>query len=224
MRNQLALSYYRAGSKAPSWDYDASLHFNVMTGQNLRNNVGWTSYISAMKPIVHQGSWWAAVGPALYGEGYAHDENFTSPGYGDYYSPQWLVQPQMALVVSHWWGNRGRVSLAASLGYQWARTAAAPLIGSQQLTAALQQELASPSFTTGSYASADTGSLSGSLELLLSQRIATHWVLDGGASYMASPAFTQTEVGVAIRYIFRGRELPALTSARLVENLWRNQP
>ncbi len=224
MRNQLALSYYRAGSKAPSWDYDASLHFNVMTGQNLRNNVGWTSYISAMKPIVHQGSWWAAVGPALYGEGYAHDENFTSPGYGDYYSPQWLVQPQMALVVSHWWGSRGRVSLAASLGYQWARTAAAPLIGSQQLTAALQQELASPSFTTGSYASADTGSLSGSLELLLSQRIATHWVLDGGASYMASPAFTQTEVGVAIRYIFRGRELPALTSARLVENLWRNQP
>ncbi|MEY2342351.1 cellulose synthase subunit BcsC-related outer membrane protein [Acidithiobacillus sp. IBUN Pt1247-S3] len=220
MRNQVGINGYYAGQKTMSWNYLATVHFNAITGHNIRSNYGWTSYLSAMKPVVVNESWWSAVGPALYSEGYARNENFTTPGYGNYYSPKWLLQPQLAVAVSHWWDG-GSLSLAAGIGYQWARTAAAPLIGASALQGF---SLAAGGGAIGEFAAADNSNISGSIDLRVTQKIGQNWYLDSSASYQANPAFSQTNVGVGIRYVFSGLMPRTLSLAALLGNMWRLNP
>ena len=221
MRNQLGFAGYLAGPKTMSWNYLATLHLNAITGRNIRNNYGWTSYLSAMKPIFVNDGWWSALGPALYAEGYARNENFDSPGYGDYYSPQWLLQPQLAAAVSHWWQG-GSLSLAASVGYQWARTAAASVIPVSQLPNILSTgEINQP---IAEFAAAENSNISGSVDLELTQKLGQHWYFDGSAAYQANPAFAQTNIGVGIRYVFSGQMQRTLSPAALLGNMWRLNP
>ncbi|WP_308390010.1 cellulose synthase subunit BcsC-related outer membrane protein [Acidithiobacillus sp. AMEEHan] len=220
MRNQVGFAGYWSGQKTMSWNYLASFHINAVTGENIRNNYGWDSYLSAMKPIFVDDSWWSAIGPALYSEGYAHNENFSTPGYGNYYSPKWLMQPQLSAAVSHWWSN-GSLSLAAAVGYQWAHTNAAPFLGK---TAAAVISQAAVGQSIGEFAAADTRNLSGSLELRVTQELAKNWYLDGSVIYQASPAFSQSNVGLAVRYVFSGVMPKTLSFAGLVGNMWRQYP
>ncbi|MBE7562610.1 BCSC C-terminal domain-containing protein [Acidithiobacillus sp. HP-6] len=223
MHNELGGSLYWTGSEPNSWDYLVSSHFDLITGRNLRNNPGWTAYLSAMKPVLSNAHWWAAIGPAAYGEGYAHNQNFSSPGYGDYYSPSWLLQPQLAMALSHWWSN-GKLSVAASLGYQWARTAAAPFIAAPNLRSQLSSLQDGLDLTNASYTAAQTSNVSGALNVLFTQQLSQHWFVDGAASYQANPAFSQVQFGLDLRCVLSGNHLPDLASARLMASPGRVLP
>ena len=218
IRNQIGASGFLDGGKH-GWSYLGILHLNAITGRNIETNYGATTYLAVTQPLVTAGDWWVTIGPSLYAATYTHNENFASPGYGGYFSPQWMVQPSLSWNASHWW-HGGALNVSAAIGYQWLRQAGGPYIGFAPLRTQLQS---TPLSQAQPYGASTGGSVTGSINLQVTQRLSTHWFADAGASYLASPAFQQATAGVDIRYVFGGSQARTFRPAQFVTNMGRYQ-
>ncbi len=219
IRNQAGISGYLGGGRR-GWSYIGTLHLDAITGRNIRTDYGASAYLSMMKPVYGSRYWWMAVGPSVYAEGYTRNENFTSPGYGGYYSPQWMAQPAISLALSHWWTG-GSVSLGASLGYQFAYQEGGPYLGLPGMASSLPPAFASGHVLFSPYGSSRNGNVAGSVNLLLTQKLSHHWYLDGGAAYEANPAFSEVQTGLDIRYVFGGNGAVHFDPAKFVMDMGR---
>jgi hypothetical protein len=217
IRNQIGASGFLDGGKQ-GWSYLGTLHLNAITGRNIETNYGATTYLAVTKPLVTAANWWVTMGPSLYAETYARNENFASPGYGGYFSPQWMVQPSLSWNASHWWQG-GALNVSAAIGYQWLYQAGAPYIGMPLRT----QFQFTPLSQSQPYGGSSGGSVTGSVNLLVTQRLSTHWFVDAGASYLANPAFQLTTAGVDIRYVFGGNSARTFMPAQFVTGMGRYQ-
>lgn len=220
-RNQFGVSGYLSGGKT-GWSYIGTLHLNAITGRNIQTDLGADTYLAAMKPVYTQGRWWITAGPSVYAETYSRNEDYASPGYGGYFSPQMMVQPSLTVSVSHWWTGGG-VNLNAAIGYQWLHQAGGSYLGTASLRAQLAPELVAQNLAILPYGSSSGHNVAGSISVVLTQRLSNHWYVDAGASYQANPAFQQTQAGLDLRYVFGKQPKPTRTflPAEFVQNLGR---
>ena len=209
IRNQVGASGYLSGGKH-GWSLIGTLHLNAITGQNIQTNLGASTYLAAMKPVFTGAGWWITVGPSVYAETYARNADFTSPGYGGYFSPQMMVQPSLSASASHWW-HGGGVNISAAVGYQWLHQAGGPYLGFGALRNQVTASLGTQGLALSPYASSSGHNIAGSVNVVLTQQLSTHWYLDAGASYQANPAFQQAQAGLDIRYVFGKRKAPKRT-------------
>ena len=200
IRNQLGTSGYLSGGKS-GWSYIGTLHLNAITGQNIQTNYGASTYLAAMKPVYTGPGWWVTVGPSVYAETYARNADFTSPGYGGYFSPQMMVQPSLSANASHWW-HGGGINISAAIGYQWLHQGGGPYLGFGPLRSQVTSSLETQGLSLTPYGSSSGSNIAGSVNVVLTQQLSTHWYLDAGASYQANPAFQQAQAGLDIRYVF----------------------
>ena len=219
MRNQIGASGYLSGGKH-GWSYIGTLHLNAITGRNIATNYGASTYLAAMRPVYTGAGWWVSLGPSFYAETYARNESFASPGYGGYFSPQWMAEPSLSANASHWW-HGGALNVSAAIGYQWLHQAGGPYIGSTLLRDQLAPQLSTQNLVLSPYTASSGGSIAGSLNAVLTQRLGTHWYLDAGASYQANPAFQQAQAGLDIRYVFGGSHARTFIPAQYVSGMGR---
>lgn len=219
MRNQIGASGYASGGRH-GWSYIGTLHLNVFAGDNIRTNYGATTYLAVMRPVFTGHRWWVTLGPALYAEGYRRNEDFMSPGYGGYFSPQWMGQPSLSASASHWWPG-GAINVSTALGYQWFYEAGGPYIGSLSLERTLASRWSTAGLVTAPYGGARAHNVAGSVDMNLTQRIAGNWYVDMGASYQANPAFHEIEAGLDIRDVFGGEGGHTFIPAQYVANMAR---
>ena len=213
MRNQVGVNVSTAGN----WSLDWMLHLDDLTGRNVRSNRAAETYLGLMHPILNEPGWWVSTGPSVYATTYAHNENFFSPGYGGYFSPQWLVQPGLALSVGHTWSS-GQLSLNLGAGYQWLRQDGGPWVGQPSQAASINQGLFGIGLTPTPYGGGVSRGATGSASLTFSQRISGPWYLEGGTAELTSPSFNQAAAALGIRYVF-GKGHPDLSNAQSLVNM-----
>lgn len=211
MRNQIGASGYASGGPH-GWSYISTLHINVIDGIHIRTNYGASTYLAVMRPVLTTRHWWVALGPSLYAEGYQRNEDFTSPGYGAYFSPQWMGQPSLSASASHWW-HGGGIRISAALGYQWLYEDGGPYIGSPSL------QSAGP--VAASYGRTTAHSVAGSVNVNFTQRIGGSWYVDTGASYQANPAFQEFTAGLDIRDVLGGKAYRTFIPAHSLVDMGR---
>ncbi|AWP24211.1 hypothetical protein C4901_13490 [Acidiferrobacter sp. SPIII_3] len=219
MRNQVGASGYASGGRH-GWSYIGTLHLNALDGDNIRTNYGATTYLAMMRPVFTNHRWWVTLGPSLYAEGYRRNEDFVSPGYGAYFSPQWMGQPSLSASASHWWPG-GAINVSTALGYQWFYETGGPYIGSPSLQRALAPQWAASGLVAAPYGGTRGHNVAGSVDVNLTQRIAGSWYVDTGASYQASPAFQELEAGLDIRDVFGGEGGRTFIPAQYVADMGR---
>ena len=219
IRNQVGASGYLSGGKH-GWSLIGTLHLNAVTGQNIQTNFGASTYLAAMKPVFTGAGWWVTVGPSVYAETYARNADFTSPGYGGYFSPQMMVQPSLSASASHWW-HGGGVNISAAVGYQWLHQAGGPYLGFSPLRSQVAASLGTQGLVLSPYASSSGHNIAGSVNVVLTQRLSTHWYLDAGAAYQANPAFQQAQAGLDIRYVFGENHARTFIPAQYVAGMGR---
>lgn len=218
MRNQIGASGYASGGPH-GWSYIGTLHLNIIDGTHIRTNYGASTYLAVMRPVFTARHWWVAIGPSLYAEAYQRNEDFVSPGYGGYFSPQWMGQPSLSGSASHWW-HGGGIHVSAALGYQWLYEAGGPYIGSPSL----QNTLAPVGASAGlgaAYGRTSAHSVAGSVNVNFTQRITGSWYVDTGASYQANPAFQEFTAGLDIRDVFGGKARRTFVPAQYLANMGR---
>lgn len=219
MRNQIGASGYLSGGKH-GWSYIGTLHLNAITGQNIQTNYGASTYLAVMHPVYTGPGWWVTVGPSLYAETYARNASFTSPGYGGYFSPQMMAQPSLSASASHWW-HGGAINMSAAIGYQWLHQGGGPYLGFSPLRNQITPPLRAQGLSLSPYAASSGSNIAGSVNVVLTQRLSTHWYLDAGASYQANPAFQQAQAGLDIRYVFGENHARTFIPAQYVAGMGR---
>lgn len=219
MRNQVGASGYASGGRH-GWSYIGTLHLNALDGDNIPTNYGASTYLAMMRPVFTNHRWWVTLGPSFYAEGYRRNEDFVSPGYGAYFSPQWMGQPSLSASASHWWPG-GAINVSTALGYQWFYETGGPYIGSSSLRGTLAPQWAAAGLVGAPYGGTRGHNVAGSIDVNLTQRIAGSWYVDTGASYQANPAFQELEAGLDIRDVFGGEGGRTFIPAQYVADMGR---
>ncbi len=219
VRNQVGASAYASGGQQ-GWSLIGTLHVNALTGDNVRTNYGASTYLALMHPIFTDRHWWVTLGPSLYAEAYRYNEDFASPGYGGYFSPQGMGQPSLSASASHWW-HGGAINVSTAVGYQWLYETGGPFIGSPALQQALGPRWTAAGLVAAPYGTTRGHNVAGSVNVTWTQRLLGRWYLDAGASYQANPAFQEADAGIDVRDVFGSAGGRTLIPAQYIANMGR---
>ncbi|WP_430403254.1 cellulose synthase subunit BcsC-related outer membrane protein [Hyphomonas sp.] len=170
----------------------ADLSAGQLEGENVASNTVVSAGISASRSIRRDGFAYIVTGPFYQFQSYDRNTNFFTPGHGGYFSPQafhragWSANAQTDPLSP--WIAKADIALAhETVEEDPARTN--PLLPGLQ-------PLIGGSETTG---------IAGALDLAIARRINTDVIISANLSAIASEAYEDVRIGVALTWVPGGR-------------------
>ncbi|KCZ92247.1 cellulose synthase subunit BcsC-related outer membrane protein [Hyphomonas johnsonii] len=170
----------------------ADLEVTTLDGEQVEGNSRIGAGVSASRTLARDGFAYIATGPFYQFQSYDRNTNFHTFGHGGYFSPQafhrvgWSVNAQTDPL------KKWIVKADLAVAYESVREDAAPL---------LPRDPAPQPLVGGGNGSG----VAGALEISAARRLGREFILSGAASAIASEAYDDVRLGIALTWIPGGR-------------------
>lgn len=169
-----------------------SLSFSQLKGHNTEENQTIKLDIGAVKSFAAEGHAYLSAGPFYQFQAFDQNTNFHSPEHGGYFSPQSYHRIGAGLYGQTEDLKKWMLRYQVSGAVEHTEVDAAPILPRSGPEVAVFQ------------GSSNTA-LAGAARIEFSRQLSNHWTLSAGATAIASTAFNEAEIGVALKYVPGGK-------------------